>query len=305
MPTVALVLGLVGAGFDTQFSALFTAKEFHYTGAGYHDELFRYQIMIPSSGPENGKWPLVVWLHGIGESGRDNIRHLLWLEHTILGPPWDRSRYPFFLLAVQCPWENSGWICDDKSDKDDMVNVVAAIVKQTLKEYPIDADRVCATGISSGGKGVWAIAERHAELFAGIAPCASGGAYEDRFDVLTKVPVWAFNATADGEASIEDARRTMAALYRAGGIGCLTEVESESHDCWTTAFNEYHLLDWLLAQRRGHSSWCDRPGHVPWSRQLEDAAGRWQWWQIPVQIAIPLVFAVIIRRMLRRKPRRL
>jgi hypothetical protein len=65
---------------------------------------------------------------------------------------------------------------------------------------------------------------------------------------------------------------------KAGGSADLTLVKSYGHDSWTAAFRDYDLMAWLLAQRRGVSSWTP-PGHRPL-----------KWWQIAVLIGVaPLI----------------
>src|SRR5262245_7054305 len=123
---------------NPEFVALFTPCEYRYTGGGYKDRLFRYHLFVPEL-PRQQKGPLVVWLHGFGEAGSDNVHHLRWLSHLVFKSPWKKERYPFFLLAVQCPPENPVWTRVRASENDDdMANVVAAILQRTLSEYAID-----------------------------------------------------------------------------------------------------------------------------------------------------------------------
>jgi prepilin-type N-terminal cleavage/methylation domain-containing protein/prepilin-type processing-associated H-X9-DG protein len=58
----------------------------------------------------------------------------------------------------------------------------------------------------------------------------------------------------------------VAALKAAGGTAALTLADGQAHDCWQFAFEEYQLLHWLLAQRRGARHWIG-PGYRPldWS----------------------------------------
>ena len=49
-----------------------------------------------------------------------------------------------------------------------------AILRKVSAEYQIDPDRIFLTGMSNGGVGAWIIGMHHADLFAGIAPMASG-----------------------------------------------------------------------------------------------------------------------------------
>ena len=161
----------------------------------------------------------------------------------------DRRPVSFFFLAVQCPDDNHVWTTS--SDKaDDMVNVVLPIMDKTLGDFPIDRDRVLLAGISSGGDGCWELAMRAPERFAAVAPMAAGNPDVTRANRLKNLPVWAFHSTDDQKTPITGDRRMMARLLAIGCRMSLTEIPTASHNCWNAAFNDYDLLNWLLAQRR-------------------------------------------------------
>jgi len=271
--------------FNPEFVALFTPLEFRYSQGEVQDELIRYRLFIPEQGTPTERMPLIVWLHGRGEAGAGNLNQLRWLDHLIFADPWDRRDYPFFVLAVNCAPDNPLWTRTAEAQGFDMIDVVRAILDKTLQEYPIDRQRVYLSGVSSGGAGCWEFARRYPEYFAAVAPLASGGGTQN-MEKLVDIPIWAFHCSRD-QPSIEGARRTVEALKRAGGNVHLTEVDSASHDAWNPAFNDYHLLDWLLLQRRGELS--PPPGTVSLSTRLEILTKGWKWWQVLVQIGIPVL----------------
>jgi predicted peptidase len=291
--TIPLMLALARVGgFDAQFVALFTPLEYRYTGGDYQDELFRYRLFIPAGATKDQRMPLVVWLHGRGEAGQENLDHLLWLEHLVFKPPWQRERFAFFLLAVQCPVDNGLWRRHGVGRGDDMIHVVKAILDKTLAEHPIDVDRVCLAGVSSGGSGTWDMAARYPEYFAAVAPMASRGADAASLDRLAKIPVWAFHCTRDPGAPIAPVRHSVDALRSAGGIAHLTEIDAATHDCWTPAFAEYRLLDWLLAQQRHAAS--PLPGAVSLSGRVRNVVEKWQWWQALLQLMLPVAVVALL-----------
>jgi hypothetical protein len=68
------------------------------------------------------------------------------------------------------------------------------------------------------------------------------------------------------------------------------------------AFDDHHLLDWMLAQRRGQRS--IPPGTVPLSTRLSDFAQGWQWWQVLLQVGIPLLIVAAAWQAVRARRRR-
>ena len=89
---------------------LFTPLEHRFTGGGYTGKVYRYRLFEPAYGSSGEKYPLIVWLHGIGEveiDGLENLGQLKWLGSIFKTAR--REDYPFFLLAMQCPTDKRVW----------------------------------------------------------------------------------------------------------------------------------------------------------------------------------------------------
>lgn len=61
---------------DRNFLSLYSDLHFLYTGRGYRDRPFRYRLFVPHTASPADRRPLLVWLHGKGESGDDNRSQL-------------------------------------------------------------------------------------------------------------------------------------------------------------------------------------------------------------------------------------
>jgi predicted peptidase len=125
-----------------------------------------YLLALPR-GYDQGedRWPLLVFLHGAGESG-DSLGKV-----KAHGPPkliaaGDRA-FPCIVVSPQSP--GRGWNPD----------VLAALVDELCREYRVDEDRIWLTGLSMGGFGTWALAAANPDRFAAIK--AKGG--EPKFTV--------------------------------------------------------------------------------------------------------------------------
>lgn len=235
-----------------KITPLFAPFEYCADKGRLASQTIKYRLFVPSEERPGVRFPLIVWLHGEGESGDSNIAQLRWLE-LIFTDHTDRTKYPFFLLAVQKPRSESwfGGTGGGLNTGDDMLDVVMAVADRVARDFAVDRDRIYVSGVSSGGSATWELAVRHSGRFAAIAPMASGGVLLEQARRLKDVAVLAFHSKYEVSPSPEPVRQSVAAINAAGGHAELVEIESNQHDCWTAAFEDHHLLDWLLRQRRG------------------------------------------------------
>jgi predicted peptidase len=243
-----------------------------YTGGKYLNQEFKYRLFVPTAPTPGQKYPLLVWLHGAGESGDDNWRQLYYMDHIITEPE-NLDHHPFFVLVAQCPEDDPSWFhrndgkLDPASeDGGEMLCILSQLVDRTLRDNPVDSDRVYLAGVSSGAEGCWEFAMRRPELFAAVAPMSAFGPDVSRAERLKKLPIWAFHNIEDQRASPEGVQRMVEAVNDAGGDACLTIVPNDGwrHDSWSRAFNQYKIVDWMLAQRKTDTFRLAPPGCRPW-----------------------------------------
>ncbi|MAT72445.1 MAG: phospholipase [Planctomycetaceae bacterium] len=234
-----------------------------HTFSGEAGETLPYRLMKPLAEGDDAdqKYPLLVFLHGFGERGDDNLRQLYYLEP--LGKEELRKRHPAFVLAPQCPAENDDagrpitWTARlnpgetpaaDAKPTAPMGQVIALLDK-LCEELPIDRTRIYVSGLSMGGYGTWDLAARLREQVAAVAPICGGGD-PGTAEKLAGLPIWAFHGGADGVVPPERSREMVAAVRAAGGTAMLTEYPGVGHDSWKPALRERLLWDWMFAQRR-------------------------------------------------------
>lgn len=214
-----------------------------------------YRLVAPATVADGTSYPLVVFLHGAGERGDDGVPALRHFADRMATPSM-RSRFPCYILAVQCPkehrWVDADWSAATPPTFADRptpaMDAVIAALRTTVRTRPIDRSRIYLTGLSMGGYGTWDLAARHPEWFAAAVPVCGGGdpATAPRFAGL---PVRAVHGLKDGVVPPERSRAMASAIRAAGGNAELIEPDC-GHDAWTVAYTPEGTLDWMFAQRR-------------------------------------------------------
>lgn len=217
---------------------------------------FGWRLLRPASIEPGRRYPVVLFLHGAGERGDDNVMQLKYLPTWMIEPA-NRERYPCFLIAPQCRtdgrWADVAWAARESSPQassptTDMAAAIAAL-DAVLDREPADATRIYVTGLSMGGFGTWDLAARTPERFAAILPICGG--YDERTAArIVALPTWVAHGDADKAVPVERSRSMVAALKAAGGMPTYVEMPGVGHDSWTPTYRDPAALDWLFRQRR-------------------------------------------------------
>jgi predicted peptidase len=220
-------------------------------------QTIKYRLLKPEKIEAGKKYPVVLYLHGAGERGNDNVSQLKFFP-TWMAEADRRAKYPCFVIAPQCPnnekWVNSPW--DKKTSQPlqpEMTEPIKAAVEMldaVIAENPVDKDRVYLTGLSMGGYGTWDLAARMPERFAAAAPICGGGD-DKQAERLTKLPIWAWHGGADPIVPPQRTRQMIEAIKKAGGSPKFTEIPGVGHDSWTKAYTSPDgLIPWLFEQTK-------------------------------------------------------
>lgn len=211
-----------------------------------------YRLFVPDPAARVRPLPLIVYLHGSGGAGRDNLKQISG-GNTNGTRVWTRSevqgRHPAFVVAPQLP-DDEQWAAPGIDALAPYAAFVVELVASLSKEFRIDADRIYLTGQSRGGRGTWDIISKRPDLFAAAVPlCGDGN--PSRVIAARLVPIWAFHGARDETIPVTGSRELVAALRAAGSTVKYTEYPDAGHNVWTVAYMERELPDWLFAQRRG------------------------------------------------------
>lgn len=212
-----------------------------------------YRLLLPDPIQPGREYPLVLFLHGIGERGNGNDRqtaNAVWQ----FALPENRKNYPCFVVVPQCPetakWVEVEWRESFRQAPEPAAPLAATldIVSDVEKEFPVDSKGISAVGISMGGFGVWDLITRNPDIFSAAVPICGGGDPASAA-VLGKMPIWVFHGVKDEVVPVEHSRRMVEATRQAGGAPRYTEYPETGHNAWDPAFEEPGFFPWLLKQR--------------------------------------------------------
>ena len=238
-----------------------------------------YGLYAPQPLDKTRRYPLVVFLHGAGEIGRDDYKQI----SASLNP-----NVPFifantneaFVLAPQT-WNS--WNIQARYDaiisEIDRLNTQNTISRRnsdgTTSQISnpwkgcIDNDRLYITGFSLGGEGAWFFLSQTPARFAAGVPVA-GATQLSWAPTVAQIPTWsvygtmATNPNSDGVIPIDPARKMVTEMRALGGNPIFSEFGNVVHTQLVKAFENPNatptnprgtnrLINWLFEQRRNTS----------------------------------------------------
>jgi predicted peptidase len=222
---------------------------------------YRFRIFTPRGWSKKKKSPVILFLHGAGERGDDNVAQ----TRVGFGPAILRGqqKVPYIVVLPQCP-RNRWWT------EPDMQALALKALEQTVKELNGDSKRTYLTGLSMGGYGSWVMVANNPARFAAIAVVCGGvrpppairvpeantgiAALPDPYAAVAakvgKTPVWVFHGGADPVVPVSESRKMVEAIKSAGGSVRYNEYEGVGHNSWDKAYGEPDLFGWFLSPRR-------------------------------------------------------
>jgi beta-glucosidase len=203
------------------------------------EDALGYWLFLPEEygEKEEQRWPLILYLHGIGERG-DVLAMVK--RHGMPKVLAQKPELPFITVSPQCP-DGTVW--------PQHLPALKALIDDVVETYAVDSTRIYLTGNSMGGFGTWALASAYPDLFAAIAPICGRGDPEEVCE-LKDVPVWVFHGDADEVVALSWSEKMVEALRACGGDVRLTVYEGVGHDAWTRTYENPALYAWFLQHRR-------------------------------------------------------
>jgi predicted peptidase len=206
---------------------------------------------------------LMLFLHGMGESGVDGRAHLgVGLPPAIRRNP---ERWPFVVLCPQKPTREEEW--------EDSDTALMALLDRAIDEHDIDPRRVGIAGLSQGGHGTWEIARRHPDRFQLVAPICGYPAAPRRgwanFDsqvdwtldqaraaaanvaqALHDKSIWVAHGAKDPIVPVAFADAVVEALRARGADPRYDRLAGVTHDSWSVTYAKAEYSAWFRDELR-------------------------------------------------------
>jgi len=258
---VPIVCCLLAFPVLAQFAPDQMLQPYAYTNEA--GEVFMCRLSVPHYPEAGKKYPLILFLHGSGECGTNNISQIKAGVPSLLKSLLKQPE-PVMILAPQCPPGMENWwvtkiarTADYAAAKEPSpsLEVALELCRHLVETKQADPDRLYITGLSLGGFGTWDAIQRNPEMFAAAVPICGGGDVRQMRNIKS-MPIWVFHAVDDKNVSVECSRRLVRQLKALGAKRVnYTEYEQGDHGCWDRAYSDAKMIAWLLKQKRSETSW--------------------------------------------------
>ena len=156
-----------------------------------------YRYFSPVDEGDTTKYPLVVWLHGMGDGGEDG-KQVSKSEIAYWASDEFQARFApaggAFILAARSREENG------KFWDNDLVEPLRAAIEDFITENKdnIDTTRIYIGGYSMGGKMTLKMAVAYPEMFAAAFPiCPAWSVPGDYVNCVADLPIWLTSSRRD------------------------------------------------------------------------------------------------------------
>lgn len=253
-----IVLSLFFISLKAQDKSAFTKNLFVLNG-----DTLPVRILYPEDFDPSKKYPLMLFLHGRGESGNDNEKQLTHGSKMFLDPAF-RSKYKAVVVFPQCSkdsyWSNVNITTDEKGKRHfnfqkggkptKAMTLLMAYLDELENLNYLDKQRLYIGGLSMGGMGTYEVLRRTPDTFAAAFAICGGDNVKNVKKYANKLPLWLFHGAKDDVVDPQFTLNIAKKLKQKGSTYKLTIYPNANHNSWDPAFAEPQLLPWLFSHKK-------------------------------------------------------
>ncbi|HYG19116.1 MAG TPA: fibronectin type III domain-containing protein, partial [Ohtaekwangia sp.] len=257
-------------------TSAFLSYQYDSPEAGASD-LMRFRLLVPNgyTCSDATKYPLIVFLHGSGESApydanpfdanntQDNDKHLVHGGQRHKNAVANNT-FPGFVLYPQIRKSsnnNNYWGIDN-------IRAVRYIIDKLITDYKVDPDRIYIHGLSMGGEGTWIFLSNFPEYFAAAHVMSAAGSNFTNgtaadVDNYVHIPLRMSQGGLDSNPTPLEGNNQVKTIRTAGGNLEYTYYPNTGHATWNLEYAKTDFFSWFLARRKnmimvlgGQTSFC-------------------------------------------------
>lgn len=206
--------------------------------------------------------PLVIWMHGAGEVGTDNIKPVTANRGAVA---FAESEYTTNVMAAQYPYKYSVELTDTElKDMRDFFDAYEELINKLIAEGKVDSNRIYLTGASMGGGLTLRFLLEKPNLFTASVAIASRGTVKDLSELskISKLPIWLFHAEEDTTNASTISKNIYNKLKELGNDSAKMTIYSTEymnslrlyggllHWSWVPTLNNKDMISWLYSQSK-------------------------------------------------------
>ena len=195
--------------------------------------IYGYYIYTPSSYQSStSDFPLLIFLHGVGEAGNSMTNPGELNRLLVHGPPqmisqkrWS-PRYPMIVISPQSPQGGFNATTLDN------------FITYCISKYKINTHRIYMTGLSIGGFSTYNYISKYPTGYVAAAvPMSAAFDRQPNYSTLVDVPLWTFCGGDDAALPALVTTTNTIDTYNPAVKPKLTVFPGVGHDCWDLAYS--------------------------------------------------------------------
>lgn len=221
-----------------------------------------YRILYPRNFDPSKKYPLLLFLHGAGERGNNNLAQLMY-GSRLLAQENTMTDFPAIVIFPQCPvssfWANvkatrntmpyEFGFQEGGAPTTAMQQLLELLDEQKNKPY-VDQQRLYVGGLSMGGMGALELLRRRPNTFAAAIAICGGDNPANAVKYAHETSIWLFHGKEDPVVPAHHSIQLAQRLRSLGASPKLTIYSGVEHTSWEQALAEPDLLPWLFSQQK-------------------------------------------------------
>ena len=227
----------------------------------FRNDTLPLRVLYPPGFDPHKKYPLVLFLHGRGEAGKDNERQLTHRSKLFLD---SISKYPAIVVFPQCPvdsyWANVKISADESGKRHfnfqkggkptKAMSLLKKFFDSSMRKKFIVDNRIYVMGLSMGGMGTYELLRRRPNKVAAAVAICGGDNVKNVPKYANKVDLWIIHGERDDVVPPTFSKNIVTKLHDLGSNIKSNFYKEANHNSWDRAFSEKELLKWLFSKRR-------------------------------------------------------